>query len=176
MIDACIADPLTTSPMSCGKWMADNAACAACVTDFANPTYPSHAVPQPEQCYWALFDDVCDTTVQCYFDCVTEACAACAITAGSGATATSTAWSDCADRARSSKGTCWTVAARDASDCFSTGDTTVCQVDELAHAKPDFGKLGSQILQFYRGACRDGGDWTDRMISKGASDASTEGG
>lgn len=172
MADACIADPLTTSPSGCGKWMADNAACAACVTDFANPTYPSHTIPQTEQCYWALFDDVCDTTVQCYFDCVTEACAACAITAGSGMTATSTAWSDCADRTRSSKGTCWMVAARDASDCFAMSDTTVCRVDELAQAKPDLAKLKTQIVQFYRGACRDGGDWTNRTTTKG--DAGTD--
>ena len=169
MVKACIAAPLTTTPPGCAAWKSENAACAACIVDFSSTTYGSRTVPSRDQCYWALFDDICDRAVQCSFDCQLESCAKCDDTGGTGADGVLSAYDDCLDRASSGKpaGVCWAVASKEAAECFGLEDVSVCFVDEAFSAKPDITKVQTEIIEFYRGACRDGGDWSERKSAGG---------
>ena len=177
MVNACIASPLSKTPATCAPWKAANVDCAACVVGFSVTYYPSRAVPSRNQCYWATFDDECDTALQCSFDCQAQSCDACDTSTGTSADGKTSAYSECQDRVRASKpvGACWELISKKANTCLAATPYDFCILSELNKETPDIPTLKPQVIEFYRGACRDGGDWTNRLSAtpKGA-DAGTD--
>jgi hypothetical protein len=185
MVTACIADPISKTPASCSPWKAANGACATCVGAFAATYYAARVIPERNQCYWALMDDSCDKALNCSFDCQDNVCTTSDTTLGTGADGKTSAYRDCAVRARSNavgskpKGRCWDIASKAANDCLAATDVTPCILDELGNSTPDIPTLKGQVVEYLRGACRDGGDWSNRTsptpkgADAGTSDAAT---
>ncbi len=107
--------------------------------------------------------------LQCGRDCVAAVCSFddCDTTPGSGSTSDRSQWRDCYETAQSSAdggvdggGACATFAARRAA-CL-TEATAAC-----------FPKNADDLLRFWRGACRDGGDWS-KVGDAGVGDAAPD--
>jgi len=169
-VTKCIADPVTSIPPGCTDWKTANAACSACITGFAIDTVSSKNLPDRDKCYWTIFDDKCDKAVNCSFECQRAVCEACSTDPGTGLDGKRSEFQDCLTRAQFAgtaskpKGRCYDIASKEAKACFTTFDIVPCIVDELytpsgAGGKPDVTLLQNQIVQYLRGACRDGGSW-----------------
>ncbi len=97
----------------------------------------------------------CATTVPCRADCLEAVCAGCDETKGSGRTSTTSALDNCYTDAiwRGSstkpKGNCYDVAAKEYVTCQADPRFLYCFVQSKA-----------DLLPFFRGACRDGGNWS----------------
>ncbi len=191
LVKACVGDDISKTPTGCSAWKAANPECASCTTAFSLTGFSSRAIPDRNMCYWAVFDDACDTALNCSFQCQAEVCAECSSESGSSPDGKTTEYSDCTARARSNatsarpKGKCWDIASKDAAACLDKVDVDVCYVDEYwnptgAGGKYDPVLMRQQIVEFYRGACRDGGDWTYRFSptkgDAGVGDAADDGG
>jgi len=193
LVKACVGDDISKTPVGCSAWKAANAECAACTTAFSLTGYSSRAIPDRNMCYWAVFDDACDKALNCSFDCQGLVCDGCSTEPNSSPDGKTTEYSDCTARARSNatssrpKGKCYDVASKEAAGCLDKVDVDPCYVDELwtptgTGGRPDPILIRQQIVEFYRGACRDGGDWTNRFTAGDAgvdattSDAPSDGG
>jgi len=116
--------------------------------------------------------DVCAVAVGCALACRDAACprAICDETPGSGMRGDSE-YEDClltvesAGSSTKPKGACYEVAAKDYAICAVRPDLAVC-----------FPKAKSDLLPFYRGACRDGGDWSHATEATDAGSDASEGG
>lgn len=110
----------------------------------------------------------CARTLQCGRDCLSTVCSLddCDTTPGSGSTSERSQWQDCSETAQSGDGgvdgggACASFAARRAA-CI-TGATAPC-----------FPNNADDLLRFFRGACRDGGDWS-KVGDAGAGDATPD--
>jgi hypothetical protein len=196
LVKACVGDDISKTPSGCSAWKAANPECAQCTTAFSLTGYSSRAIPDRNMCYWVVFDDACDKALNCSFQCQSDVCGECSSEPNSSPDGKTTEYSDCAARARSNatstrpKGKCWDIASKEAAACLDKVDVKVCYVDEYwtptgAGGKPDPVLMRQQIVEYYRGACRDGGDWTYRFspnpggdagVSDAASDAVSDGG
>jgi hypothetical protein len=184
MVTACITDSVSKTPATCSPWKAANPACAACVGAFAATYYAARVIPERNQCYWALMSDSCDKALQCSFDCQDEVCAGCDNTLGTGSDGKTSEYRECATRARSNataktpKGRCWDLASKQASDCLAATDVTPCIINELNNSTPDIPTLQQQVVEYLRGACRDNGDWSNRLSAtpKGGDAGTGDGG
>ena len=165
--------PMGGTDTTCKKWKSDYASCSTCVTSW---TYSTSGSPNRDACYYARMTDTCANAVKCYFDCIGEVCADCDSSAGSKEN------SDCQKRAqaKSPKGLCYDIAYKTAGTCFDSVLLDPCIVNELktptggtdAGASADPTKLTDELLQFFRGACRDNADWTN-ATSATSGDAGT---
>jgi hypothetical protein len=103
----------------------------------------------------------CSGTVNCSVDCVDWVCAECDDTPGSGSTSSSSEALDCARDAQSAgtaskpKGACYDLGYKDYEACESDPKFARC-----------FLRTIEDLRYFYRGACRDGGDWSNVAMSK----------
>ena len=192
LVKKCIGDPISKVPAGCSEWKAANAACVTCISAFSLESVTSRAIPDRNMCYWATFDDACDKALNCSFDCQAEVCVDCDDTSGSGPGGKGSEYSDCTSRSRVNataskpKGLCWDVASKEAAACLDATDINHCIVKELytptgASGAIDIPTLQLQAVEFFRGACRDGGDWTNALspVPKGADagvDAAGDGG
>jgi hypothetical protein len=97
----------------------------------------------------------CDIAVQCDADCKSVACNECDTTEGSGKTAARSEYDDCVSdvsyvgSATRPKGRCYDVASAQAKICRTEANLSRCFITTL-----------DDVAVFYRGACRDGGDWS----------------
>ncbi|MBI2389212.1 MAG: hypothetical protein HYV09_06310 [Deltaproteobacteria bacterium] len=115
--------------------------------------------------------DPCAKSIQCNFDCMLEICSTeeCDTTPGSGKTTTSSEWGDCIQAAQAKgtstkpRGACYDIATKDYSACASKDGLGVC-----------FPRSDYDYVLFFRGACRDGGDWSNVTTDKPSGDAGTE--
>lgn len=126
----------------------------------------------------------CGKTVKCNSDCLDAVCPAddCDTTEGSGVKGgTSTQRGDCYADAQAKggtvkpKGVCYDLATKDYGACATDPKFTFCFVSSIA-----------DITTFFRGACRDNGDWskadvpmptdagTDAPATETATDAATD--
>jgi hypothetical protein len=111
--------------------------------------------------------DPCSTSVACNFACLDTSCdpETCDREPGSGRTPSRSAYDDCrsdvtfAGNATRPKGACYDLASKDAAACIRNAKFAVC----------------NQFKTWLRGACRDGGDWTNAdQDQTPAGDAGTE--
>jgi hypothetical protein len=186
-LDKCVTADFKV-PAACADWRAANAACNTCILAWIiDPTVDDTKVyPDSYKCYWSLFDATCAKAVNCSYDCQTAVCDSCDGTAGSGADGKASEYDDCVARAiaASPKGKCYDLAAKDADACFTKTDTSICDNNEYYYpsgtgGSADLAKLRQGTIEFYRGACRDGGDWKNATSAvsgdAGASDAADGG-
>jgi hypothetical protein len=85
----------------------------------------------------------CAGTTNCLYACWSEACGSCDPSGGS------TEYDDCLMRQSDPSGSCWEFGAKDYDSCASDPDLAVCVPNSI-----------DALLPFYRGACRDGGNWS----------------
>lgn len=103
----------------------------------------------------------CATAWRCNVDCLDEVCGGCDPTTGSGAGGTGSEMNDCRKKAQfagsttASKGACYDVASKDSAACKEDCRFAYC-----------FPENNAGLINFYRGACRDGGDWTLAGVAK----------
>jgi len=180
-LDKCVKADFTV-PSTCADWRIANAACNTCLLAWIiDPKIDDTKVyPDSYKCYWSHFDDACGKAVNCSYDCQDAVCNACDTNPGTGADGSASEYDDCTGRAiaASPKGKCYDMAAKDADACFSKTDVTICDNDEYYYPSgsggtADLTKLRKGVLEFYRGACRDGGDWTNATSAVGGGDAGT---
>jgi len=139
-----------TSGTDCSAWTKKYPECNKCVMRFVSPSgwlltgycmidvAPTSSCGKATLCNTACFDEVCQD---------------CDRTLGSGKSPSSSEFQDCvkdaqfAGSASKSKGVCYDIATKDtkALGCSTTDPTAGC-VDPV---------------QFFRGACRDGGSWSN---------------
>jgi len=161
-------------PTACADWKAANAACASCVKAWswsAEAGGPAGDIyPDDWKCYWSVFDAPCAKSVNCMFDCQYTACGNCE----SG----SAERRNCFDSVSKAGGECYDLAAKDGNACFETFKTPLegCNVDEMYAAMPNVDTLKQQVVRFLRGACRDGGNWTNSAnpLDGGVTDTGTD--
>ncbi|MBK7396357.1 MAG: hypothetical protein IPJ34_08660 [Myxococcales bacterium] len=171
--------PLGGSKDLCTAWQTAHATCNKCIAAWS---YTSNGNPNRDACYYRVMTTTCANAVKCYFDCVTQACADCS---------DSTENLDCQKRARAAGGACYENSYKqaDTEKCFDgKGPIDPCVVDELSKgSSADKALLADQLSIFYRGACRDNGDWskastggdagtdaTSDAVSDAASDGATD--
>ena len=107
--------------------------------------------------------DKCATTVRCNVDCLGLVCPKddCDTTPGSGSSATRSQADDCFRDAQfrgstlKPKGACYDVATKDYADCAAKPELAYCFVTSI-----------TDLTYFFRGACRDGGDWSKADVTK----------
>lgn len=105
----------------------------------------------------------CPTTVQCTLDCLDAVCSMCDPTVGSGSMPARSARDDCERAATASGvGACWDVAAKDYTACATDARLQLC-----------FPRRLEELVPFFRGACRDGGDYS-RVYEAEVTDAATD--
>ena len=178
-VTACIAAKFGVGS-GCNTWRDAHPACNTCIGTWALPTtvIPGKVYPDRDQCYWKVLPDACSTSIQCMFDCDTAVCGTCLTDPGSSPDGKTTEQQDCIKRERLKGGTavprgaCYDKAAGDAITCLNANSdlTGPCIVGELfspsgASGAPDVPTMQAQVLQFYRGACRDNGSWKNSSYS-----------
>ena len=131
---------------SCTAWTKKYADCNKCVMKFISPSgYIEYG-----DCMAALAPtSPCGKLYTCNIDCYERVCEACDHTAGSGRTSTRSEFGDCvsdstfAGTASKPKGRCYDVVTKDMKAASCESDPCV------------------DVVQFFRGACRDVADWTN---------------
>jgi hypothetical protein len=148
---------------ACSAATAKYPECSACVKDWIEGDRIDFAA-----CVYAIDPtNPCGTTVQCTLDCLDAVCSACDPTVGSGSMPARSARDDC-ERAASSSGdggpvgACWDVAAKDYAACATDPRFMLC-----------FPRRLDELVPFFRGACRDGGDYS-RVYETSPADAATD--
>ena len=154
------------SGTACSAWQKKYAACNKCSFKFISAS----GWVENGYCAQQLAPtNSCGKLSVCNIDCYETVCADCDHTAGSGKTASSSEYQDCvkdaqfAGSASKPKGKCYDVVSKDlkAANCSSTDPISGC----------------FDVVNFFRGACRDGADWTHMTDpSFGAGDAGSDGG
>lgn len=96
----------------------------------------------------------CGRVINCTYDCLASVCSECDPEPGSGKGGGSAA-DDCYENAASTGG-CYDLAAKDYTECASDPRFSVC----IPNTEED-------LIMFYRGACRDGADWSKASAGDG---------
>lgn len=132
---------------TCSAWQKANAGCNTCVLKFIEDS----GALKTALCFKELdTTGTCGTSVECYNACISDVCGSCDPTEGSGSTATRSELDDCvrdaafAGNAGKPKGRCYDVAAKAYKVCAADGRFANC----------------GDLVTFFRGACRDGVDWS----------------
>jgi len=148
-----------TDTKACSDATAKYPACSMCVRDWLQGDRIDFGA-----CVAALDKaGTCPTTVQCTLDCLDAVCATCDLNAGTGSTPSRSARDDCERTASAtSGGACWELAGKDYTACATDATLAVC-----------FPKGLAELRAFFRGACRDGGDWS-RAFEEEKSDAAMD--
>lgn len=168
-VQKCLADDLSV-PSTCAAWKTANADCAACIGNWTWDLIPGKVYPDDYKCYWAIMDAPCAKSVNCGFECQELSCGECDSDPG---TAAKSDREVCLEKVSTTGGACWSFGADKIDECFTKFDVANCNVDEIYSDAPDLDVMRSEILRFYRGACRDNGDWTNSGSAgdAGVSDA-----
>ena len=160
--------PLGGDATKCSAWKSANADCNTCIGAW---TYKSGA-PARDYCYYQIMTTECANAVSCYFSCINDVCADCA--------SDPTSYQECQTRARakSPAGKCYdnSYKAADGAKCFDATVLDPCIVDEYPKPTPDTTMLNDQLLEFYRGACRDNANWKDAKSAGGGDAGPLDGG
>jgi hypothetical protein len=110
----------------------------------------------------------CGTNWRCNIDCLAAICSDCDDSLGSGRTSSTSERQDC-ERDAQFKGS----STRPMGECFDLAarDLATCRTDER-FAKCFIASI-NDVLVFYRGACRDGGEWSraDLAIADAGADS-----
>ncbi len=93
----------------------------------------------------------CARSMNCGYDCLDSICATCSTTAGSGRSGVSERY-DCLNDASRSTGACWGKGMKDYAACAGTAKFALC-----------FPATTAELVPFFRGACRDGGSWSNAL-------------
>ncbi|MEO7091933.1 MAG: hypothetical protein ABI175_01705, partial [Polyangiales bacterium] len=109
----------------------------------------------------------------CMFACDAAVCSDCDTTPGSSFDGKTSEFQECVNRERRKGGTtaprgvCYDLATAKALQCLNDNADRIdpCFVSELFSPTgpgggPDVGAMQRETVIFYRGACRDGGDWS----------------
>ena len=138
----------------CSAWIKSNPDCYKCVGKFLSPT----GYIEFGYCMQSVApSSPCGKLEHCQIDCNETVCVDCDHTAGSGTSGTTSEFLDCvrdADHAGSAtkpKGRCYDLAV-------SGVKTNNCTSDAATGGCVD-------VVQFFRGACRDGADWSKMTSS-----------
>lgn len=172
-VDACVNTKLEV-PTTCAAWKTANAGCLPCIESFSWDLIPGKIYPDDYKCYWRSMDATCAKAANCSYDCQDKVCGTC--------DDTTSERDDCIAASIESGGKCYDVAAKAAAPCFEKYKDQIdtCTLDEIYKASPDLTLLKKEILEFYRGACRDNGVWTNKgsatPLDGGTGDAATDGG
>ena len=148
-----------TDTKACSDATAEYPSCSACVKDWLEGERIDFAA-----CVRAVDpSSACGTTVQCTLDCLDAVCGACDSRVGTGSLPARSARDDCEiDAAKNGSGACWELAAKDYTACATDPKFGVC-----------FPRGAEEMLAFFRGACRDGGDYS-RVYEEQKADAATD--
>ncbi|MBL8716269.1 MAG: hypothetical protein JNL79_09750 [Myxococcales bacterium] len=161
-------------PSTCAAWKTANPTCLPCIESFSWDYIPGKLYPDDYKCYWRSMDAACAKSANCSYDCQDKVCGTC--------DDTTSERDDCVAAAIKSGGKCYDVAAKDAAVCFEkySAQIDTCTLDEIYKETPDVTLLRKEILEFYRGACRDNGVWTNKgsatPLDGGTDGGSTDGG
>jgi hypothetical protein len=147
-----------TVPAACAEWKAAHAACATCVGAWSWSAISGKIYPDDYLCYWAVMDDTCGKSVNCWFECNDTVCAECDREPDSTGTSDS---NRCYTAQESAGSKCWDVAGKAGTACFEKFDTSGCNVNEIYKSSPNLDEMKKQIVRLLRGACRDGGNWAN---------------
>lgn len=90
----------------------------------------------------------CGKTVKCGFDCLSNVCSSCDPSPGTGSGGMSE-MDDCYNTESDVGGKCYAIAMKDYFECAGDPKISVCIPTTV-----------ESVIPFYRGACRDGGDWS----------------
>lgn len=93
----------------------------------------------------------CAGSMNCGYECLDHTCATCSTAAGSGRSGVSERY-DCLNDASRSTGTCWAKGMKDYAACAGTAKFALC-----------FPATTAELVPFFRGACRDGGSWSNAL-------------
>jgi hypothetical protein len=157
---ACFGGDATT----CAAWTKKYADCDKCTGKFLS----AGGWVESGYCMQALAPtSTCGKLSVCNIDCYETVCETCDTTDGSGRTASTSEYQDCiadaqfAGSASRPKGRCYDIVTKalKTAACTTTAPTDGC----------------TDVIQFFRGACRDNADWshmTDPAF--GATDAGTD--
>ncbi len=171
---ACIAADYKVGA-GCDAWKTANAACATCIGNWslATAVLPGKVYADRDKCWYQLLDAPCSVSLNCMFACDDAVCGDCDKSPGSSTDGTKSEFQECVNRERAKggtvvpKGQCNDLATGNALKCLSDNAALIdpCIVSELyaptgAGGHPDVTTMQSQSVVFYRGACRDDGNWT----------------
>jgi hypothetical protein len=138
------------SGAECSAWTKKYADCNKCVFRFLSPS----GWLEEGYCMQALAPtSSCGKLFGCNIDCYEAVCEACDHTMGSGRTPSGSEYQDCvadaqyAGSASKSMGRCYNIVGKDlkAAACTTTDPMVGCL----------------DVVQFFRGACRDNADWSN---------------
>jgi hypothetical protein len=140
-MDACFGD--TGDPSACSNAQSKYASCAKCVLE-------TFITPGGYLDVGACIKKVkpaspCASSVNCLYACWADACSSCDFTITGG----TSDYNECLIRQSDPTGSCYDFGAKDYDSCTSDPDLTVCVPATI-----------DALLPFYRGGCRDGGDWS----------------
>lgn len=171
MVTACVA-PKFGIATGCDAWKTAHPDCATCVGTWAlaESVIKGKIYADRDKCLYQQFDADCQTAWKCMFACDDAVCGACDQNPGTSSDGTTSEFQECANRERARggtvvpKGVCYDKAAGKADTCFAGGSYDTCIVDELfsptgSGGAPDVPSMQNELVQFYRGACRDNGNW-----------------
>ena len=162
-VQKCLATDLTV-PSACAAWKTANAACASCVGAWSWDAKPGAVYPDDWKCWWSNLDATCAKSVNCLHDCQDTVCAECADEEAI----------QCYGDSEKSGGRCWTVAGKASDACLKAANLEGCNVDEIYADAPSITTMREQILKYYRGACRDNGDWKNATMPSGDAGVMTD--
>jgi hypothetical protein len=163
-VQKCLATDLSV-PSTCDAWKTANPACATCVASFSWSEIDGQVYPDDYKCYWGIMDPACAKAANCTWDCEAAACGDCDSSTPDGAGKTESDY--CVASVTNAGGKCYAVAAQKSAECFKTYKLDNCNVDEIYSDSPNLTTMQQQILRFYRGACRDNGNWTNATSAGG---------
>lgn len=155
-VQKCLAADVSVPP-TCAAWKTANAECASCVAKWSWDTIPGAVYPDDWKCWWSNLDATCAKSVNCLHNCQDEVCVECEGDEGNA----------CYAAAEKSGGRCWEVAGKASDTCLKAADLSGCNVDEIYASDPSLETLREEILKYYRGACRDNGNWKNATMPSG---------
>jgi len=91
----------------------------------------------------------CAKTIKCGYDCLDDVCSSCDPTPGTGTGGGYSEMDDCFNNESEPTGKCYAIAMKDYMECAGDPKLSIC-----------FPATVEDVFPFFRGACRDGGDWS----------------
>ena len=165
---------------ACTEFKDAHPACNTCIGNWAldSSIIPGKVYPDRDKCWYKTLTEACSTSINCMFKCDDAVCTDCDKAAGSAPDGKTSEYQACVNRERKKggttvpKGACYDLATGAALGCLNDNADKVapCFVSELftptgTGGKADLTSLQREVVIFYRGACRDGGSWTNSSYS-----------
>ncbi len=153
--DGCFGD--TADQESCQAARSKFSACSRCVLEtFITDSGFLDMAP----CILSVSPgSTCAKSVSCAYECIGYVCSNCDYSPGTGVE-TETEYGDCTNRAFSPppapNGLCWSQGGKDYERCLADPALRVCVPYDV-----------TELVPFFRGACRDGGNWAKADVADG---------